>query len=346
MAFVKYFLQFFCCISIPLQIVDFFREICYNKWKRFFMLEGIMKLAKKEIWHQLRNILLAVVGTLIVAFGSSVFILPFNLVAGGMSGLAIVIDALIPWDVLTVDVIIAILTWGLFFAGLFIFGKDFAAKTLVSAIVYPIGTSLFLKLTDPNVLDGLFCLKESGYTELPLIIAATVGGALVGAGCAITFFSGGSTGGTDIIAFVLCKIFKRLKSSTAMFITDGTIVLLGVFITQNLILSLLGIVSAMIIAFVIDKIFLGGSAAFVAQIVTDHGEEMNRAIIDEAGRTTTIFEVTGGYSGKNKKMLTITFSMRHYTLLMDIVRKVDPSAFITIWRAHEIRGEGWTWNKE
>lgn len=346
MAFVKYFLQFFCCISIPLQMVDFFGEICYNKWKRFFMLEGIMKLAKKEIWHQLRNILLAVVGTLIVAFGSSVFILPFNLVAGGMSGLAIVIDAIIPWDVLTVDVIIAILTWGLFFAGLFIFGKDFAAKTLVSAIVYPIGTSLFLKLTDPNVLDGLFCLKESGYTELPLIIAATVGGALVGAGCAITFFSGGSTGGTDIIAFVLCKIFKRLKSSTAMFITDGTIVLLGVFITQNLILSLLGIVSAMIIAFVIDKIFLGGSAAFVAQIVTDHGEEMNRAIIDEAGRTTTIFEVTGGYSGKNKKMLTITFSMRHYTLLMDIVRKVDPSAFITIWRAHEIRGEGWTWNKE
>jgi uncharacterized membrane-anchored protein YitT (DUF2179 family) len=131
-----------------------------------------------------------------------------------------------------------------------------------------------------------------------------------------------------------------------MFLTDVTIVLLGVFSMQNLVISLLGVVSAMIIAIMIDKIFLGGSAAFVAQIVTDYGEELNRAIIEEAGRTTTIFEVRGGYSGKDKKMLTITFSMRHYTLLMNIVHRVDPAAFVTVWRAHEIRGEGWTWNKE
>ena len=70
MAFVKYFLQFFCCISIPLQIVDFFWEICYNKREKFCLVEEIMKLAKKEIWHQLRNILLAVVGTLIVPSSS------------------------------------------------------------------------------------------------------------------------------------------------------------------------------------------------------------------------------------------------------------------------------------
>ena len=302
-----------------------------------------MKLSKNEVWNQARNIILVIVGTVILAFGTAVFLLPFNLIAGGMSGLAIVIDEILPFDeVLTVDVLITILTWSLFLLGFLIFGKGFAAKTLISAIVYPIGTTLFLKLTEPDVLGGLFCLRASEYTELPLILAATVGGALVGVGCAITFFSGGSTGGTDIIAFILCKIFKRLKSSTAMFLTDVTIVLLGVFLTQNLVLSLLGIVSAMIIAFVIDKIFLGGTSAFVAQIVTDYGDEVNRAIIDEANRTTTIFEVKGGYSGKDKKMLTITFSMRYYTQLMDIVHRVDPAAFITVWRAHEIRGEGWT----
>ena len=301
-----------------------------------------MKLSKNEVWNHTRNILLVVVGTLVLAFGTAVFILPFNLIAGGMSGLAIVIDALVPAEFLTVDLIITILTWGLFFLGFIIFGKGFAAKTLISAIIYPAGTSLFLRLTEPDVLGGLFCLNKSSYTELPLILAATVGGALVGIGCSLTFFGGGSTGGTDIIAFILCKLFKRLKSSTAMFLTDVTIVLLGVFLTNDLILSMLGIVSAMIIAIMIDKIFLGGTSAFVAQIVTDYGEEVNRAIIDEASRTTTIFEVRGGYSGKDKKMLTITFSMQHYTLLMDIVRRVDPAAFITIWRAHEIRGEGWT----
>ena len=340
-AIVKYFVQFFVIFLSRSRGLTFLPKCVIIK-RNNFNFGGTMKFTKKEAWVHIRNILLVVVGTLILAFGTAVFLLPFNLVAGGMSGMAIVIDAIIPVEFITVDLIITILTWGLFFLGLLIFGKGFAAKTLISAIVYPLGVTLFLKLTDPNVLGGLFCLQASEYKELPLIIAATVGGALVGIGCSITFFSGGSTGGTDIIAFILCKIFKRLKSSTAMFLTDVTIVLLGVFITQDLIVSLLGVVSAMIIAVVIDKIFLGGTSAFVAQIVTDYGEEVNRAIIDEANRTSTIFEVRGGYSGKDKKMLTITFSMRHYTLLMDIVRRVDPAAFITIWRAHEIRGEGWT----
>ena len=92
-----------------------------------------MKITKKEAWNHGRNILLVVMGTLILAFGTAVFILPFDLVAGGMSGLAIVIDKVLPFDdILTVDVIITILTWLLFFLGLIFFGKDFAAKTLIS----------------------------------------------------------------------------------------------------------------------------------------------------------------------------------------------------------------------
>ena len=305
-----------------------------------------MKLMKQEAWNQTRNILLVVVGTFILAFGTAVFLLPFDLVAGGMSGMAIVIDAIIKAEFVTVDIIITILTWTLFLLGFLIFGKAFAAKTLVSAIVYPIGITLFLKLTDPNVLGGVFCLRESGYSELPLVIAATVGGALVGVGCAVTFFSGGSTGGTDIIAFVICKVFKRLKSSTAIFLIDVIIILLGVFATKDLILSLLGIVSAMISAVVIDKIFLGGSSAFVAQIITDHGEEINRAVIEQMDRSTTILNAIGGYSKKEKQMLTVSFHMRQYTLLMDIVRHADASAFVIVSRAHEVRGEGWTLPKE
>ena len=185
-------------------------------------------------------------------------------------------------------------------------------------------------------------MQASEYKELPLILAATTGGALVGIGCAITFLSGGSTGGTDILAFILCKIFKRLKSSTAIFLIDVTIILLGVILSRNLIHSLLGILSAMITAAVIDKIFLGGTSALVAQIVTERAEEINQGVIDLMERSTTILEATGGYSKRKKQMVTVSFSMRQYTLLMDIVCKIDPDAFVTVWRAHEIRGEGWT----
>ena len=323
-------------------MVDFFSKMCYNKTKNVFEFEGYMKLMKKEVWKKVRNVLLTVAGSLILAFGISVFLLPFNLVSGGMSGLSIIIKAVIRFDFITIELINAVLTWVLFFIGFLVFGKDFAAKTLISAIVYPLGVVIFKNLADPSVLGGVFCLSTNGYTELPIIIAALAGGAMVGLGCSLTFLGGGSTGGTDIIALTLCKIFKRMKNSTAMFLTDMTIVLLGVFATQNLTRSLLGILAAMVIATVIDKVFLGGNSSYVAQIVTDHGEELNRAIIEQADRTTTIFEAKGGYSGKDKKMLTVTFNMRQYTRLMDVVRKVDPDAFITIWRAHEIRGEGWT----
>ena len=297
---------------------------------------------QREVWKYTRNVIVVVVGTFILAFGTAVFLLPFDLVAGGMSGLAIVIDAVIPLEFLTVDRIIALLTWALFLVGFAIFGKAFAAKTFLSAILYPMGITLFLKLTDSSVLGGVFCLQASEYKELPLILAATTGGALVGIGCAITFLSGGSTGGTDILAFILCKIFKRLKSSTAIFLIDVTVILLGVILSRNLIHSLLGILSAMITAAVIDKIFLGGTSALVAQIVTERAEEINQGVIDLMERSTTILEATGGYSKRKRQMVTVSFSMRQYTLLMDIVCKIDPDAFVTVWRAHEIRGEGWT----
>ena len=301
-----------------------------------------MKITKEEAWKKTRNILMTVAGSLILAFGIAVFLLPFNLVSGGTSGLAIIVEALLPFEFITVDIVNTCLTWILYILGFIVFGKEFAAKTLICAIVYPLGVTFFMKLADPNVLGGVFYLASNEYTELPIIIAAIVGGALVGLGCSITFLSGGSTGGTDIIALTLCKIFKRMKNSTAMFLTDVTIVTLGIFVTKNLVRSLLGVLAALIIATVIDKVFLGGNTAFVAQIVTDYGEEVTRAIIEKADRTTTILEAKGGYSGKDKKMLTVTFNMRYYSRLMDVVRDVDPNAFITVWRAYEIRGEGWT----
>ena len=96
-----------------------------------------MNLMKKEAWKKVRNILMTVVGSLILAFGISVFLLPFNLVSGGMSGLSIIINAVIPFEFVTIELINAVLTWVLFFIGFLVFGKEFAAKTLISAIVYP-----------------------------------------------------------------------------------------------------------------------------------------------------------------------------------------------------------------
>ncbi len=297
---------------------------------------------KAYIYTIIKNLFLVVIGTLVLSFGTAIFILPFELVVGGISGMAIIADSLLPDGLLSIDIIITIITWTLFLLGLIILGKNFALKTLVSTVIYPISLSLFLRLASPNVFGGFFCLKASAYTELSLFLAATVGGAFIGAGCAITFLGGGSTGGVDIIAFTICKFFRRLKSSVVIFIIDASIIILGMFAVRDIVLTLLGILSALLSAMVVDKIFLGTSRAFIANIVTEKYEEINQQIIEKLERTTTIFSVTGGYTGEEKKILMVSFTMTQYATLMNIIKKVDKKAFITIHPAHEINGEGWT----
>ncbi len=300
------------------------------------------KYSSVYVWTAVKNLLCVIAGTLILAFGTAVFILPFDLVAGGMSGMAIIIENVIPFEFITIDIVITILTWGLFFLGLVFLGRAFAAKTLISTIIYPIALSLFLRLTDPGVLGGFFCLESSEYGELSLFLAAAAGGVFVGAGCAVTFLGGGSTGGVDIISFSVCKIFKRLRSSAVIFVIDATTVLLGMFIIGDLVLTLLGILSAFLAATVVDKLFLGGSKAFIAHVITDKYDEINTEIIEKLERTTTILEGKGGYSGSSKKMLMVSFTMAQYAQFMSIITRIDKNAFMTVHPAHEINGEGWT----
>lgn len=301
------------------------------------------KLTDQRLLRELWNLFLVIAGTVILALGTGIFIVPFDLVTGGVSGISIVLEKLLPFA-LSVDFYIAVITWLLFFLGLLTLGRSFALKTLVSAIVYPPVLSLSLKLVDPNVLGGFFYLEGSSYQDISILLAAIFGGIFVGAGCAITFLGGGSTGGTDILAFMICKVFKRLKSSVVIFVIDALVVVLGMFAINDLVISLLGISSAFICALVVDYVFLGSSKAFVAQIISNQYEQINQEVIGRLDRTTTIWEAEGGYSRHPKKVVMVSFTMNEYSELLNIIQHVDRNAFVTISSAHEINGEGWTSN--
>ena len=120
---------------------------------------------------------------------------------------------------------------------------------------------------------------------------------------------------------------------------------MGLFVIKDLILTLLGVISAWIAATVIERIFIGSEKAFTAQIVTDKFEEMNLAIREDVRRTTTMFVAYGGYSRESKTVLSVTFTMRQYAALMTAIKRVDPTAFVSITRAHEINGEGFTFGE-
>ena len=302
--------------------------------------------SKENVLRFIRNSLLVILGTSILALATAVFVIPFDLVTGGLSGVGIILAKIVPVEWLTVDMWVTILTWVFFFIGLFLLGRNFAFQTLIATIVYPLALTLFTKLVSPDVLNGFLDLQSAryaNYSQISLVLASIFGGALTGVGCAITFIGGGSTGGVDVVSFLLCKyLFKKVKTSKMIFIVDALIIFAGAFILKDMIVTLLGVVTAFITALVIDKVFLGGSQAFIAFIVSDKFEEINNAIITKLDRTTTIVDALGGYSKEGKQLIMVSFSIREYATLQNIINQIDKYAFMTISRAHEINGEGWT----
>lgn len=309
---------------------------------------------RRDVFRFIKNSLLVIFGTGILAFGTGLFLIPFDLVTGGVSGIGIVLSNIVPNSVPIIGAFGAedyasILVWVLFFVGLAFLGKHFALQTLLSTIVYPFFLSFGIWLSGSDMLGGFFNLHSEMYMQyenVSIILATVFGGVMVGAGSALTFIGGGSTGGSDIIPLVICKFARKLNTSMMIFITDASIVMLGMFAEQNLVISLLGIVAAFICAIVVDKLFLGESSAFIAQVVSSKYQAINRAIIKQMNRTTTITTATGGYTGEERKMIMVTFSVRQYAIFSAIVSAIDKNAFVTLHRAHEISGDGWTYNLE
>ncbi len=201
-----------------------------------------------------RGLFLTALGTLVLAFGVAVFIYPYGLIMGGVSGLSVIIHTLMPDGWIGIDTVTFVLSVIFFFVGAMSFGKDFANKTLLSSLLYPIFVFLLMPLVSENVLDGFFVLSSPALGGCEIIVAALFGGAFVGLGCAITFIAGGSTGGTDIVAFALAGTVLPKKASYAIFVTDALIIALGALVTRDLGLTLLGTLVALVCAVVIDAV--------------------------------------------------------------------------------------------
>ncbi len=313
--------------------------------------DDIVKFLKKQDWRKLiKQSLMVLASAFVLALAVELFIANFGLVSGGVTGISIVLERIFSGiaPALDAEFWITLLTWIFFFMGLIFVGKAFAAKTLLFTIVYPACLHLIEWFLGLKIFGDYFTKisDTSGETyQIGLILAAVVGGAMVGLAIAIAFMADSSTGGVDIISYAICKFFPKIKLSHVTLLIDAIIVVSGMFIIQNFVISLLGIISAAVTSFMIDKVFLGGSRAFIAQIVSEKHEDIRNAIRDEMDRTSTIFDCVGGYSGEDKKMLMVSFTMSQYAKLMSILDRIDPECFVTVHRAHEIGGLGFSIEK-
>ena len=303
-----------------------------------------MHAGRKQL---IKNYLLVSLGCFVLALGNALFIVPNNLITGGITSVAVIAQYFVTKGGSAFQ-IVDIVTWAmeLIFLGVsFIFlGRQYTIRTIYASVLYSL---LFTLLYRIQVVDGMslgsfiYQAMHEGTTE-PIavsLLAAIFGGALVGMGVACSFAGGGTTGGFDILCVIVAKV-SPIKESQMTFIVDGTLVITGMLIMWDFIQGLLGITSAVMCAAVIQLAYVNGTGFIIADIITDKVDEVKGYVSKQMDRTVTIFQAIGGYTGTGKQVVRVAFSHRELSEFRAKLAHIDPNAFVTFVTASMIHGEG------
>ena len=313
----------------------------------------------KKISKQIINYILVVLGTVLLAFGAVVFFSKAELVAGGISGIAIIIQHFITVPIY--DYLVAALTVFFWLLGLLLIGKDFAIKTLLSSVVYIGATFLFARIGVFNSLAEQFAGITSvnkvliNGTEFQMVytdaqvgnymLCGIFGGVFVGGGVALTFLGGGSTGGVDVLQVLLNKYF-RIKESVSSFIIDAVVIIVGMIAMRMWVPALCGILSCFVSALLIEVVYIRNQSSYQVDIISEKWREINEFAQIELDRGTTIIHAEGGYKGEERIILRVVFNKTQYEKLRDYIAVVDPRAFVTFTQTNAVYGEGFKSNKK
>ena len=281
-----------------------------------------MKFNKQNIL----NFLVIVLGNLSLALGISLFILPHGIVNGGTSGVSVIVEALFRIDP---EIVITALCWFLFFVGLIILGKEFALKTLLSTIIYPVFLSIFVNVEYFNNL-------ASQITDS--LLASIAGAFLVGFGLGIVYRCGASTGGFDVVSLILKKYFK-IKLSVSTFVMDTIIILLGL-ISLSLESALYGVLSVLVASVIVEKVTISGTSSYMAHIISDKAKEINDYLNNILERGTTLMKAVGGITGKEKTVIEVVFNEKEYYDIKKNIHLIDKDAFVSIYKTINTYGNG------
>ncbi|SFF46084.1 Uncharacterized membrane-anchored protein YitT, contains DUF161 and DUF2179 domains [Paenibacillus algorifonticola] len=271
---------------------------------------------KQLVWSMLQVLL----GSFIMAASFNLFLVPNGIASGGVSGISILVQRF-------ADIAPAYTQWAvnipLFFVGLWLLGKRFALKAALGSVVLPLFVLLTSDWTTP--------------THNPLL-AAIYGGIGVGLGLGIVFRGRGSTGGLGLAAQILHR-YTGLSLGLAVAIFDGCVIIAaGLLISPEV--ALYALVGLFVTSKTIDIIQSGLPVSKVAFIISSEPEKVSETILYDLDRGLTKLDGHGGYSGEGRTVLMVVVGQMEVAKLKQLVRTVDPSAFVIISNTSEVVGEG------
>lgn len=265
-------------------------------------------------------------GLFLAAFSFNLFLAPNNLVAGGVSGLALIINKIFSINESLFIMISNLLLLGVSFLFL---GKEKTQNTIVGSLLFPV----FVSIT--NVLVTYINIQE---TEL--IVIAALGGFLSGIGYGIIFKSGYTSGGTDILNQMMEK-YLHIPISSSIIIVDGAITLCGGFLFgfPTMIYSF---ISLILISVFSNKTIIGEGKSKTLYITSSKVEEIKYYLHHELKIDSTDFDIVGGYSNEVQKMIMTVIKTKDYYRIKEAIQVIDRNAFITATDAYQLVNENIT----
>lgn len=285
--------------------------------KNSFKKSGIMKFLDKYKIVRISQFLL---GLFLFSVAFNFFLLPNNLVFGGVSGLSILFK-----DLFDPSMFVLVVSLFLLLISLLFLGKEKTAGSVLGSLLLP----LFLKIT-----ELLTVYVEFEKTEI--FLSAIFGGVLSGIGLGLVYKAGFTTGGTDIVNQILHKYLK-ISLGKCMFLSDGLIVGSSIF-AFGLSKFMYAVVVLYIISILTDKVLLGISSSKAFYIVTDRVNEVKNFVLVNLGHGITIFDAVGGFSKEDQKVLFCVVPTREYFKLKEGIHNIDKDAFFVVTDAYEVFG--------
>ncbi len=279
-----------------------------------------MSTEKQNIKNVVVEYFFVIVGAAVIALGFNLFLFPNQIASGGVSGISTILHGLFGWNAGLVQYAFNI---PLFIAGVIVLGNSFGFKSLLGTLALP----FFIIITE-----------DLEAATLDPLLGAIFGGIVVGLGIGLVFKGRASTGGTDLLAQIITK-FTGLTLGTSVLLIDGVIAV-SAAVVFDLEKGLYAIIGLFVTTKTIDIIQMGFSQSKMVYIITTKQDEVRDAIYRDVNRGITKLPAEGGYTGEERPVLMVVVYQTEFTKLKQVVKNVDPSAFVIVSDAYEVLGEG------
>ena len=288
------------------------------------------------------------IGAIIMSLGIGVFLVDAKVVPGGISGIGMAIYYLTD-GVVPVGLSAWVLNVPLYIWGVKEFGKRFGIRTFYGFSI----NAFFIDFFRGDIPGFEFIRLQDSQTVQNLLandflFLILIGAALIGVGLGIVFKFQGTTGGTDIIVAIMHKRF-HVKQGMGFFILDIIVIIIagiaieykaGPMDKPTIMLVLYALFFSVVSARIIDIILDGFDYARQAYIVSDKNDEIAEKIISDLSRGATAIKTRGLYKNVDREMITTIVTLRELGKLTEIIKAIDPDAFVVINNVHEVLGEG------